>query len=213
MDLVHLDEAGFAPTQPTSASWSPVGCPFHVPYEAPQGRRVNVIGARCTHGPCRGEFQFASVAQLPKQRNQHPRPPVEQAAKFDLSEAEVGKIDAEVFLAFLWTVAGRPAAAPTGWRRERPVWFVLDNYSVYRSERVQVELPCLAAAGIHLCFLPAYTPELSRVETVWQDVKYQGLPRRSHDHLGELKRAVDTALARKALQLRKAFTDTAQSFA
>ena len=205
MDLVHVDEAGFAPTLPTGSSWGPVGGPLIVPYEAPQGRRVNVIGARFTHGPEAGKFQFASFAQLPKSRSKNPPPLAERAAKFDLTEDEVGRIDAEVFLAFLWTVAGRPVAeageAKT-WKRERPVWFVLDNYSVHGSERVQAERLHLEAAGIHLFYLPAYTPELSRIEAVWQDVKYQGLPQRSHDHLGALKRAVDTALASKALQLR-----------
>ena len=84
------------------------------------------------------------------------------------------------------------------------MWFVVDNYSVHRSERVRAEAPRLAAAGIHLFYLPAYSPELSRMEPVWQDVKYQGLPIRSYEQVGMLKRAVETALATKAIELRAA---------
>jgi hypothetical protein len=173
-----------------------------VRYEAPQGRRVNALGAHFTHGPHAGEFPFVTFASLPKSHAKQPRPLAEQAAQHGLTEAEVGKIDSEVYLGFLWTVAGRPPDAPPGWCRERPLWYVVDNYSVHKSERVQAEAPRLAAAGIHLFYLPAYSPELSRMEPVWQDVKYHGLPARSYDRLATLKQAVDTALASKAIQLR-----------
>lgn len=211
--MAHVDEAGFAPTQPTSGSWGPVGCPRYVPYEAPQGRRVNAIGARFTHGPMAGEFQFVSYASLPKSQAKQPPPVAVQAAKHGLTEEDVGKIDSAVLLAFLWTVAGRPADAGDDWRRERPLWYVLDNYSAHKSDLVRLEEPRLAAAGIHLFYLPAYSPELSGMEPVWQDVKYQGLPRRSYDRLGDLKSAVDTALAWKAVKLRSARTETAQLLA
>jgi hypothetical protein len=190
-----------------------VGCPRLVPYEAPQGRRVNAIGARFTHGPLAGEFSFVSYASLPKSQAKRPRPLAEQAAQHGLTEAEIGKIDSEVYLGFLWTVAGRPADAPADWQRTRPLWYVVDNYSVHKSERVRAEEPRLAAAGIHLFYLPAYSPEFSRVEPVWQDVKYQGLPVRSHDLLGPLKRAVDIALATKAIELRAAQRESAQLLA
>jgi hypothetical protein len=190
-----------------------VGCPLLVPYEAPQGRRVNAIGAHFTHGPQAGELQFVSYASLPKSQAKQPRPVAEQAAKHGLTEEEVGRIDSEVYLAFLWTVAGRPADGPEDWRRERPLWYVVDNYSVHKSGRVQEEEPRLAAAGIHLFYLPAYSPELSRMEPVWQDIKYQGLPKRSYERLDGLKQAVDTALARKAVGLRAASRERGQLLA
>ena len=210
MDVAYVDEAGFAPTQPTGSSWGPVGCPLLVPYEAPQGRRVNAVGAYFTHGPQAGELAFVSYASLPKSQAKQPPPLAEQAVKHGLTAEEVGKIDREVLLAFLWTGGGRPVDAPEGWRRERPLWYVLDNYSVHKGEQVRDEVPRWAAAGIHLFYLPAYSPELSRIEPVWQDVKYQGLPVRSYAELGALKRAVDLALAQKAITLRTAHQETAQ---
>jgi hypothetical protein len=54
--VCHLDEAGFALTLPTTYSWYPQGQRLRVPYQAPQGRRVNVLGAYFTHGPDAGRL-------------------------------------------------------------------------------------------------------------------------------------------------------------
>jgi transposase len=43
LDLVYLDECGFAPSLPTGYSWSLPGQRERVCYEYPQGRRVNVL--------------------------------------------------------------------------------------------------------------------------------------------------------------------------
>lgn len=55
IDLWFLDQSGFAPTLPTGYSWGRLGRRLVVPYEAPQGRRVNVVGALAPYasaGPC-----------------------------------------------------------------------------------------------------------------------------------------------------------------
>jgi putative transposase len=43
--LYYLDECGFAPTLPTGYSWTLPGRRKFIPYEAPQGRRVNALAA------------------------------------------------------------------------------------------------------------------------------------------------------------------------
>src|SRR5262249_10866997 len=43
LDLTYVDECGFAPSLPTGYSWSLPGQRKRVPYEYPQGRRVNVL--------------------------------------------------------------------------------------------------------------------------------------------------------------------------
>jgi hypothetical protein len=55
--VCHLDEAGFALTLPTTYRWYPQGQRLRVPSPAPQGRRVNVIGAYFTHGPEAGRLE------------------------------------------------------------------------------------------------------------------------------------------------------------
>jgi hypothetical protein len=196
-------------TLPPCCSWFLEGERLCVPYEAPQGRRVNVIGAHFTHGPEAGRFEFQSWACLPKSRAKQQRKTPEQlAAAHGLRVEEVGPIDSARLVAFVWHVAGRPPEAQEGWQRERPLMVVLDNYSVHKSQLVRDVEQQLASAGVHLVYLPSYSPELSRIEPDWNDVKQHQLPVRSFEQVVELKRAVDAALARKAHQLRLASAKT-----
>lgn len=207
-----MDEVGFALTLPTGYSWGPVGAPLPVPYEAPQGRRLNLIGGYFSHGPLAGTLEFASFASIPPSRSkQAPKTVTEQAAVHGLAGEEVGVIDSEVFLGFVWQLAGRPVEARADWRRERPLVVVIDNYAVHRSERVKAELVTLNAADVYLFYLPPYSPELSAIEAIWNDVKYHQLPERSYQDLGSLKRAVEYAMLHKRLELRERAVTTAQS--
>jgi transposase len=173
-----------------------------IPYEAPQGRRVNAIGAYFSHGPLAGRFEFETYARLPESRAKTRRVSLEeQAAAQGLSLEEVGPIDSERYLRFVWKIAGRPALHPADWRRERELVIWVDNYSVHKSERVREELPALEQAGVTICYLPSYAPELSKIEPIWQDVKYHRMTRRSQSEVSELKRAVEAALAEKAAAL------------
>jgi transposase len=179
-----------------------VGERLSIPYEAPQGRRVNAIGAYFSHGPLAGRFAFETYARLPESRAKKRRVSLaEQAAAHGLAVEEVGPIDSARYLRFLWKIAGRPAVHADDWRRERPLVIWVDNYSVHKSAPVRQELAALERAGIEICYLPSYTPELSKIEPIWQDVKYHEMTQRSHTEVQALKRAVDEALARKAADL------------
>jgi hypothetical protein len=206
-----LDEAGFAPTLPTNYSWFPKGERLHIPYEAPQGRRVNALGVHFSHGVEAGRLEFALYAVLPASRAKMQRTTLaERAAAHGLRPEEVGTIDSEQLIQFIWRIAGRPAIYPAGWQRERPLMIWLDNYSVHKSERVRQEQPAWEKAGITLCYLPSYSPELSKIEPIWQDVKYRELPQRSHDLLGALKGAVAAGLTKKAADLLAQYQKHAQ---
>ena len=189
-------------TLPTGCSWSAVGQALRVPYEAPQGRRLNVIGAYFSHGPEVGRFEFASYATLPKTTAKKQRKtPEEMAAVHGVEPEVVGPIDSERFLSFVWGLAGRPCVALLDWRRVRPLVIVLDNYSVHKSQVVKAALPSLEAANVFLFYLPAYSPELSKIEPIWRSVKGHGMPYRSQTVLGQMKQTVDAALLDKAQQL------------
>jgi hypothetical protein len=192
-------------TLPTSYSWYLEGERLTVPYQAAQGRRVNVIGAHFTHGPQAGRLEYQSWAVLPKSRAKQPRKTLEErAATHGLKAEEVGPIDGERLVAFLWHIAGRPADGEGGWKRERPLVIALDNYSVHRSEKVEEACGELEAAGVELMYLARYCPEQSGIEPVWNDVKQHDLPVRSFERVAELKQAVDSALGQKACRLRQA---------
>ena len=179
-DLYHLDESGFAPTLPTSYTWAREGTRPLVPYEAPQGRRVNVIGALAAVGPT---------------------PRLVWASR----RSSQGRLDSAAFLDFVAReVAQLPAtwdALPPDYVRERPCTIVLDNYSVHRSTAVRAAEAALARAGVTFYFLPPYSPKLSAIEPVWRHVKYTDLATRSFADGSALHDAVDTALANRARAL------------
>ena len=58
IDLWFLDQSGFAPTLPTGAGWGRLGTRLVVPDEAPQGRRVNAVGALAPHDPAGPRLLF-----------------------------------------------------------------------------------------------------------------------------------------------------------
>jgi hypothetical protein len=211
---------------------------LRVDYEAPQGRRVNGIGAYFTHGPETGAFDHETYVRfaLPKGLTPEAAHQIAQAARMDprlegarlqepppvacsprllaaftrraeqhqVQVSDFGIIDGEGLVAFLWKISGRPQGAPGVWRRVRPLYVVLDNYSVHHSAAVKQAEPEMKAAGIHLVYLPAYSPELSRIEPLWQTTKHYEMPERSFRHLGDLKQTVDATLARRAVVLREA---------
>ena len=213
LDLYHSDEVGFALTLPVCYSWSLIGERLTVPYEAPQGRRVNGIGAYCSHGVEAGRFVFELCASLPKSKAKKQRKTeAERAATHGLDPEQVGTINGAWYVRWVWSVAGRPAIYPEGWKRERPMALVIDNYSVHHCAEVQAEMTAFAAAGITLFYLPSYSPEMSAIEPIWHDVKHHELPKRSYKTLGQLYQAVKEALARKAEALIAASVKTAISF-
>ena len=125
-DLFYLDQCGFAPTMPPGYTWAREGTRPLLRYEAPQGRRVNVLGA------------FAPVG---------PRPRFVHQSRL----AGAGKLDGEALLDFVCRevvglAGGRAAldALPPGYRRERPCTIALDNYGVHHSKPVKAALPTLA---------------------------------------------------------------------
>ena len=191
-------------TQPPSYSWYPRGKPLSIPFEASEGRRVNVIGAYFPDGPQAGTFLYDSFASLPKHaREAKRRTPEQVALAYGLTLQEVGPIDAERFITFIWKVAGRPPISSSGWKRERPLMVVLDNYSVHKCQAVKDMQLEWERADIYLVYLPSYSPELSAIEPLWNDAKHNEMTTRSHKTVAELKQAVDSALARKAIRLAR----------
>ena len=204
MDLCDLDEAGFSMTLPNAYSWSPVGKRVRVAYEAPQGRRVNAVGA-LFHKTRR--FAFATLTRAPQPKRKAISP-----LALGLEPSELGVLNAEFLIGFIWRLAGRPENAPPDWTRDKPLVIVLDNYSVHKSARFQQEQIMWRGANIGLFFLPSYSPELSGIEPLWRDVKQHRMRRLSRSTLLDLKRDVDTALKAKAATLRtsnKNLTETA----
>jgi hypothetical protein len=70
------------------------------------------------------------------------------------------------------------AAAVDAFVTERvpgPTVLVLDNASLHRATRVQQRRAAWAEKGLSLCFLPAYSPELNKIELLWHRCKHYWL--------------------------------------
>lgn len=81
-------------------------------------------------------------------------------------------VTAELFAAFLALLRRHTGT-------ERPLVVVLDNASIHTARVIAPHLRLLAEQGVTLHFLPAYSPELNRIEVLWRLVKHRWmLPRR-----------------------------------
>ena len=163
MTLAYLDECGFSPSQPVSYSWTLPGQRKPVPYENPQGRRVNAIGVLIPFGELRALW-WDRVART---------------------------LTAEDVLVIL-------RAIPRG---DGPLVVVLDNASIHRSHVLRDAVAQLQAEGIHLYFLPPYSPELNRIEAYFGVVKSTELPERTYRTIEALKAAIDRAFTRVEARL------------
>ena len=152
--LFYLDESGFAPSLPVSYSWCPPGQRKRVPYEYPQGRRVNALA---TFEP------FADTPRL-------------DALAFERT------LTSDDLLAYL-----RERLPPS----DVPRVVVLDNAGIHTSKLVKAARAGLARLGIYLYYLPAYSPELNRIEPVFKQVKHHDIPVRSHTSKTDLRTAVE----------------------
>jgi transposase len=68
---------------------------------------------------------------------------------------------------------------------------VLDNAGIHTSKAVKAARPGLAKLGVYLYYLPAYSPELNRIEPVFKQVKHHDIPVRSYATQADLRRAVE----------------------
>ena len=54
----------------------------------------------------------------------------------------------------------------------KPVTVILDNASIHKAKSTRVFTQWLAKQGVTLYFLPAYSPELNRIERLWHKIKH-----------------------------------------
>ena len=126
-----------------------------VPYENPQGRRVNALAA----------LVWGAAA-----------PALYWVAK-------PGSLRARHLVAFFQDLPPVPV----------PTVVVLDNGSIHRSKETRTALPDLWKQGVHLYFLPPYSPDLNAIEAAFRVIKHDELPARRYTSVPALLDAVHTA--------------------
>jgi transposase len=70
------------------------------------------------------------------------------------------------------------------------VW-VLDKAGIHTSRAVKAARPGQRELGVHLHYLPPYSPELNRIEPVFKQVKHHETPVRSYTSKAGLRAAVE----------------------
>jgi transposase len=79
---------------------------------------------------------------------------------------------------------------------------VLDNAGIHTSKVMRAARPGLAKLGIYLYYLPAYSPELNRIEAVFKQVKHHEMPTRSFTSKTDLCNAVEDGFETYRQRLR-----------
>lgn len=79
---------------------------------------------------------------------------------------------------------------------------VLDNAGIHTSKAVKAARPALAKLGVYLYYLPAYSPELNRIEPVFKQVKHHHMPTRSFTSRADLRAAVEAGFEAYRSRLR-----------
>lgn len=72
----------------------------------------------------------------------------------------------------------------------RPTVLVLDNAPIHRSKVFKAALANWQVQGLYVFFLPAYSPHLNKIETLWRKMKYNWLEASAYVSYESLKRAV-----------------------
>ena len=161
--MAYLGECGFSPSQSVNYSWAVRGARKVIPYENPEGRRVNALGVLVPFGERRSLWWDA-----------------------------VGRtIRSEDVLAVL-------DAIPRG---EGELVVVLDNAGIHHSRLVHEAETRFAEQGIHLYYLPSYSPELNLIESYFGVIKSTELPERTYTSIDSLRAAVNQAFYRTEARL------------
>lgn len=63
----------------------------------------------------------------------------------------------------------------------KPVTLIVDNASIHRAKGLDPVLEQLREQGLELYFLPAYSPELNRIEKLWHKMKHTLLAFKARD--------------------------------
>jgi putative transposase len=157
-----------------SYSWTLKGERKVVPYENPEGRRANAISVYLPFGRQSGGEQGEERPEL----------------WWDVVGHTLRAQDVLLIL----------EAIPRG---KGALVVVLDNASIHISHVVKDAMARLRRKGIHLYYLPPYSPELNLIEPFLGVVKYTEMPERSYRTVPSLMEAIDQAFMRCEQRLLK----------
>ncbi len=91
----------------------------------------------------------------------------------------------------------------------KPRVLVLDNARIHRSRLMQEKLAEWKAKNLYVFFLPAYSPHLNLIETLWRKMKYEWLKAEDYASFEKLTEAVKKILSEIGKEYKIKFKDRA----
>ena len=73
----------------------------------------------------------------------------------------------------------------------KPTILVLDNAPIHKAKIFQEKMIQWQEKNLYIFFLPAYSPHLNRIETLWRKTKYYYIKPQDYQSLDTLKEALD----------------------
>ncbi len=89
----------------------------------------------------------------------------------------------------------------------KPRVLVLDNARIHRSRLMQGKLAEWEAKNLYVFFLPAYSPHLNLIETLWRKMKYEWLKAEDYASFEKLSEAVKKILSEIGKEYKIKFKD------
>ena len=81
-----------------------------------------------------------------------------------------------------------------GKSRKHKTILILDNAPTHTSRKTQSKIAQWKKQGLHLEFLPKYSPELNLIEILWRFIKYQWLPFEAYENKESLVNELESIL-------------------
>ena len=82
---------------------------------------------------------------------------------------------------------------------------VIDNAPIHTAQAFQDQIPIWKKKGLHLYFLPKYSPELNLIENLWRFIKYYWLPFSAYLNFQALVEAVEEILVNVGTEYKITF--------
>ena len=90
---------------------------------------------------------------------------------------------------------------------KKPMVIVFDNSKVHTAKIIQNQRKYWENRGLHLFFLPPYSPKLNIAETLWRIMKSQQIDPEDYHNSDALRYAVNRCLARLGIDWNIKFSD------